>query len=94
MNWPFPDSPTTAVFTTAQILSGGDFIAVVLHDADDGAWQFLGARNTAASESEAQVVALGTIVRLDPTLEGVASLPLGWAAWRETPNSQWRRGPR
>ena len=90
MSWMFDDPSNTAVFTSKRVLSGAEWIACVTHDADDGAWQFHGPGG-AASEAEAVLVGLGTIVKLDPSLTQLADLALGWCAWRTSPSAPWHR---
>jgi hypothetical protein len=48
-------------------------------------------RSGPASEEEAAVVGLKTLVELDPSIAILADLPLGWCAWREQPNADWQR---
>lgn len=80
--WPFADPPNVAVFTSKQIVAGREWIYYVSHDEDDGAWQFHAKRGP-ASEGDTAVVGLATIVEMDPSVEQVADLPVGWCAWRE-----------
>jgi hypothetical protein len=91
-NWPFEQPPNTAALTTRDILEGKATILRVVHDADDGGWQFL--PNTSVSPEDARVVGLGRICSRDPTLLDLADLPEGWAAWRERPGAMWHREPR
>ena len=87
--WPFADKPNVAVFTTKGVVSGHDPILFVSHDAEDGAWQFHGAGETA--EDDASIVALSTILRRDATIAELADLPFGWTARRESADAPWRR---
>lgn len=88
--WPFADSQNVAVVTLKQIISDGEPILHVTHDSDDGAWQFLGWDD--AKEEDARIVALSEIVQLDPSVQQLADLPLGWHAWRRARDEQWQRG--
>jgi hypothetical protein len=90
MKWLFSDGPATAVFTSRSIAKGVDWIYYVSHDADDGAWQFL-PYSGPPDESEAAVVSLSAIVGAEPRVSELADLPLGWHAWRETPEAEWVR---
>jgi hypothetical protein len=90
MDWPFLDPPNVAAITTNEIVEGRAWIAYVTHDADDGAWQFLGSGG-AGTESDARVVSLRSIVESDETIKQLADLPLGWHAWRENKTDQWKR---
>jgi hypothetical protein len=44
------------------------------------------------NEANAALVALKTIVALDPTVLEVADLPPGWIATRDKVGGAWRRG--
>lgn len=88
-NWPFADSENLAVITLKQIVHEGEPILHVVRDRDDGGWQFLGLGTV--SEEDAAVVALRTVVRLDPSVRELADLPPGWHAWRRSPEEPWRR---
>lgn len=89
-NWKFDEAENVAVITLRQIVDGAEPILHVTHDSDDGSWQFLGWDN--AREEDAKVVALRTIVRLDPSVQELADLPLGWHAWRRAADQPWQRG--
>jgi len=90
MNWPFEDPPNVAVFTTKTIAARQQPVLLVSHDDDDGAWQFL-PREGAGEEKDAAVVSLRSMIERDGTLAQLADLPLGWRAWRESPDSPWQR---
>jgi hypothetical protein len=87
--WAFADPPDVAVLTCWRILRGEEWIHYVAHDEDDGAWRFQ--PHLFAPESEAAVVALRTIVALDPSVSVLSDLPKGWCAWREAKGAPWRR---
>ncbi|MES2464486.1 MAG: hypothetical protein V4671_28325 [Armatimonadota bacterium] len=91
IDWPFEDPKNLAVVTTQQITSGDAPILYVFHDEEEGDWQFLdcGEPDTV----RAAVVSLYNMTQIDPSLFGIADLPLGWEAWRETKDSIWHRGP-
>ena len=90
-NWPFEDTPNTAVITTRAVLEQGAAVLLVSHDEDDGGWQFLS--DGVLRDDDARIVALRTVWTLDPTVGALADLPLGWQAWRNAPGDPWRRGP-
>jgi hypothetical protein len=85
--WPFADPPNTAAFTVSSVLEGTAEIVYVSHDEEDGAWQFL---DDPDRDDGAKVVSLHRLLQLDPTLAELASLPLGWHAFRHRPGSPWR----
>jgi hypothetical protein len=80
--------------TTRQVMREGWPILLVTHDADDGAWQFVNGHGDTDDTGSAMVVAAATVAALDPALGELASLPLGWRAWRESVDQPWRLEPR
>jgi hypothetical protein len=89
--WPFAVARKTAVFTTRDIIEEGKPILLVMHDQDDGAWQFHTGETVPASE--AKIVALDEIIFRDPSVVELADLPLGWSAIRDSITSPWKRQP-
>lgn len=87
-NWKFPDPPHTGVYLSKAVHEGTEPITYVSHDADDGAWQFLG---DTMSESGAVLVCLHHPIDEDPSLAELADLPLGWCAERDIPGEPWHR---
>jgi hypothetical protein len=90
MTWTFSDPPNVAVFTTWPIVRGEDWIGLVYRDADDGAWQFLGASGVQESDKPA-IVGLRQILGLDASIAELADLPIGWRAWRAARDAPWHR---
>lgn len=89
--WPFPDAPSTMVFSTRDIEEGKSPVLHVTHDLGDGAWQF---RTTGAVPiAEGRIAALQQVVFHDPSLLELADLPPGWMAVRTSPDSPWNRQP-
>ncbi|HET6326163.1 MAG TPA: hypothetical protein VFG04_15910 [Planctomycetaceae bacterium] len=91
IDWPFVDPENTATITVRKIMSGETWISFVSHDADDGCWQFMPPEPP--QQEEAIVVALREIVTHDSSLRELGDLPLGWCAWRNSPNDAWQRAP-
>lgn len=91
--WKFSDPPNVAVISTRPVVNGEQWIAYVSHDDDDGAWQFHGTSEL-ASESDAVLVSLRSIVERDSTVVELADLPLGWHAWRAAKDAPWQRAKR
>lgn len=91
MEWPFPDDPDVLVFTSREVIEKKDWIHYVSHDAEDGAWQFLGYKGSPERESDARLVLLRTMLKHDETLASLADLPIGWIAWRDTAEGPWFR---
>ncbi len=90
-NWPFSDPPNLVSITVRQVVHGGQPILHVVHDADDGGWQFL--TGDAFEVADGMVVSLAGMVTRDRSLAELAGLPLGWKAWRSAPGAPWQRGP-
>lgn len=90
--WPFDDPTNVATFTSRQIISGDDWIYYVGHDEGDGAWQFHG-KSGSCDGPDTVVVSLASVVKRDPSIRGLSDLPLGWCAWRDSPELEWRRAP-
>ena len=66
-NWPWDQPPNCIVFTLREIIEDGGPILYVSHDLDDHGWQFL---NLGEFKTEnAMLVALSSIVEIDPTVE-------------------------
>ena len=87
--WPFSDPPNVAAITTKQIIRDGHAVLLVVHDEEDGGWQFL--HGGAFAVEDGMVVALKTVIHLDPTLAELADLPLGWEATRKDKTQPWSR---
>ena len=90
-NWPFADPPNLACITVRQVVHCGQAICLVVHDADDGCWQFL--TRGAVDIADGMVVSLGGMLLRDGSLAELADLPLGWQAWRTAPDAPWQQGP-
>ena len=66
-------------------------VLLVTHDADDGAWQFVNGWGDTETTDSAMLVHVEHVLDLDPSLHALSDLPLGWRAWRQTPEHEWRR---
>lgn len=89
-DWPFDDPPNVAVITTKRIIREGYPILCVVHDDEEGDWQFLDGLDVTVDDGS--VVGLGSIVNQDRTILELADLPYGWYAERPTVNAAWVRG--
>ena len=87
--WPFADPRNVAIFTVRQIMRDHQPILLVRHDEKDGAWQFLPAGDL--NMSDALLVSLESVVKLDPSVAELADLPMGWRAARAHPGAPWSR---
>jgi len=88
-DWPFDQRRNCAIFTMRQILEETESILLVSHDEDDHGWHFIGA--TDANMTDAKLVCLNEMVRIDPTVLEVADLPPGWQALRTGIGLPWVR---
>ncbi|MFM0643576.1 hypothetical protein PQR14_04545 [Paraburkholderia bryophila] len=87
----FSDAPNVAVIASRRVIYEHDWIAYVSHDAEDGAWQFVGSTPGASQECDAVVVSLKNILTIDGTIHELADLPIGWHAWRTAKDAPWSR---
>jgi hypothetical protein len=87
--WKFPDSPHTQAFLSETIYERTEPVTYVSHDADDGAWQFLG--DSMDDGGGPVLVCLHHPIDDDPSLSELADLPLGWYAKRNKPGEPWTR---
>jgi len=90
-NWPFQDAENVAVFTVRGVVRDGHPILRVVHDVEDGAWQFL--EWDTPEEKDAMILTLSEIVEFDPTVRELADLPFGWQATRRNGDDPWHREP-
>lgn len=89
-DWPFKEPAETRVHTTRFVLDKDFPILIVVHDRDGG-WELL--CGTTDKRKDAREVLLGEAVELDPRLREVADLPVGWRAFRDSPEAPWMQEP-
>ncbi len=88
-NWKFPDDPHTRVFLSETVHKGTEKVTYVSHDAEDGAWQFLG---DSMSDGGGPVIScFHHPIDEDPSLTQLADLPMGWYAERAGVGEPWIR---
>jgi len=85
--WEFDSPKNSLAISLREIVEGGAPILHVSHNLSDGAWQFLGW--DAPKVEDAVLVCLEHAVALDDTVRQLASLPLGWHAWRRSAPEPW-----
>jgi hypothetical protein len=87
--WPFTERPDEMAVSQRTILKEGRPILLVVHDGEDGTWQFLdgGEFRTEA----ALLVTLKTVLAHDASMATLADLEPGWQARRAGPGSPWVR---
>jgi hypothetical protein len=87
--WPFEDPPNVAVFTVNKIAKQGQPVLLVVHDEEDGGWQFLDGESL--DMADALLVSLASMLKRDPSLALLADLPPGWQARRDSAAGPWKR---
>jgi hypothetical protein len=88
-DWKFPDPPHATAFLSETVYNGSEPVTYVSHDADDGAWQFLG--DSMDQGGGPVLTCLHHPIDKDATLRELADLPLGWCAERSQPGAAWKR---
>ena len=91
-DWPFSDPPSAAAITVGKVVTAQEPILHVVHDEDDGSWQFL--PGGAVDVADAMMVSLESITKMDPSVLELADLPLGWTATRTSRADAWQRESR
>lgn len=86
-DWKFDQERKVGAVTTKQVMDEGLPILEVVHYGDDCSWAFL--CGTTEDEDDAQMVPMETIVAIDPTLETIATLEPGQAAFRDFIGDEW-----
>lgn len=86
--WPFKQAANTGTFVSKHLFSG-DPICYAYRNWDDGSWQFL--PNRVTQQSDAMLVCLEEVYKLDTSIGDLADLPPGWMAKRDEPGSPWSR---
>lgn len=86
--WPFSDPMNALAFSTRQVMREGHPVLRVSHDFD-GDWQVL--CGTTLDSADLLVVCLGCAYQQNPSIGALADLPLGWTAWRDSPQMGWTR---
>jgi len=86
--WKFPDPPHTGAYLSKTVQAKSEAVTYVSHDADDGAWQFLG---DSMAEPGGVLSCLHHPIDNDRSLEELHDLPQGWYAVREKPGDPWER---
>lgn len=85
--WIWDQTEDTATITTRQVAEQGLPVLVVTHFADDHSWAFT--CGVSEDENDVMIVAMETIINLDPTLSEIADLEPGWSAYRDAIGAPW-----
>jgi hypothetical protein len=80
------------VFCCSHVVHEGQAILYVSHDGD-GDWQFL-CGETGHGVDQGHLSHLGHLLDLDPTIQELADLDLGWEAERSAIDAPWVRTKR
>lgn len=88
-NWRFPDDPHARVFLSESVHKGTEPVTYVSHDAEDGAWQFLG--DSMSDGGGPVICCFHHPIDCDPSLAELSDLPLGWYAERGRVGEPWTR---
>ena len=87
--WPFDRAANVAAITTRQVLEDKLPILRATHYADDDSWAFV--CGTTNETEDIRVIGMGEALELDLSLRGIADLPSGWTAWRDSTGGEWSR---
>ena len=77
------------VITTEEIASGKLPVLIVYHEEGHGGWQLYDGSNVL--DKKPFVLPKDEALILDPTLQEIIDLPVGWKAVRENIDSKWVR---
>ena len=85
----FSDSRDTACLVCGHVLQENAPVLYVTHDQEDGLWQFLCGAEDHGSD-QARIISLGQAVDLDPSLNELHAMPLGFGATRDSRKAKWQ----
>ena len=88
-SWNSPLDPV--VVTTELIASGKAHVLLVIHEEGHGGWQLHDGSDI--SGQKPLILPKVEALRLDPTLQEVTDLPVGWKAERPRKGATWVRKP-
>ncbi|MER8549945.1 hypothetical protein NKH41_30575 [Mesorhizobium sp. M1169] len=66
--WKFEDPQNVAVFVNRKAIRNGRWVARVVHDDDDGSWQFHADESEDFDESDIMIISLKNMVEKDKTI--------------------------
>ena len=84
----FYEERNLGVFTTQYVIDGSP-ILFVLHDKEEGDWQFQGGEDF--TDQDIRLVALENVTKMDPTVNDLFNLGMGERAWRTHAGDEWQR---
>lgn len=83
----FPEQRNVAAFVDKRIFKEDKPIVHVIHEQEDGSWQFL--TGEPVTEHDIMIVALEEVVKKDPSLNELFKLPAGYYATRRSVGDDW-----
>lgn len=86
--WPFDQAPNVVAVTSTHITIQGLPILLVTHYKDDDSWGFQS--GFPVTIADAQLVAMKTIVGIDPSVAEVADMLPGHSAERMFVGGEWK----
>lgn len=86
-HWLIAGHPDDDCSTVKQIADGSMPVLSALYDLNVGEWCFM--TDEEVLPEDRVEASLGHIVKKDPSLLGLADLPLGWLARRDSKRSRW-----
>ena len=89
--WPFDNPPNCAVFVTREVMDREEPILLATHEDGENSWSFIGTTN--GMLENCRILALHEAADLDSSLFTLADLPIGWRAYRSSPEDAWTREP-
>ncbi|WP_263078436.1 hypothetical protein [Endozoicomonas sp. Mp262] len=81
----------TKIKTTQAIVDGTEFALSIFYDPEDGVLTIAG-KDGISDDAEVEV-SLADIIAIDPSMEGIETLPRDWQAIRKTAGDAWSIGP-
>jgi hypothetical protein len=87
-SYSFAEPENTACIVCSHVLTKQRPILFASHDKDDGTWQFLCGQGD-HTESDAKLISLKQATGIDPSINALKLLPLGFGAAREGIKQPW-----
>jgi hypothetical protein len=88
-HWPFEHPPDAVAVSDASVVDDGEAVLVVIHSSEDQGWLFLS--GGPLSPERMRTIRMDRAIEFDPTLLGIADLPPGWTAERDSGKGAWLR---
>jgi hypothetical protein len=85
----FSDPENTACMVCNHVLENQSSILIVMHDEEDGMWQFLCGEEIHKTE-DAKNITLVEASNIDPSINELYEMPLGVGATRESIYDAWQ----